>query len=145
MAKPYRNTLRAHAYAITALARALDQLAAEHRVAASAVERGERTALTGESHFADWLAGMCELSAAAERLLALEAELARKSGVTWEEIGTAIGITRQSAQERFGTHDRWNKTHRTSQLRRAQRARFLRWVKSASGRDVGEVHIGQAC
>ncbi|WP_155369758.1 hypothetical protein [Catellatospora vulcania] len=138
MAKPFRNTLRAHAHAISVLARALNELATEHRVAASALERGDTTVLTADSHFAEWLAGICELSAAAERLLALEAELARKSGVTWEEIGGAIGISRQSACERFGTHERWDKTHRTSQLRRARRATYVRWLKAEKGEEIAE-------
>lgn len=29
-------------------------------------------------------------------------ELVRESGVTWEDIGEALGISRQAARERFG-------------------------------------------
>ena len=33
-------------------------------------------------------------------------DAARNSGATWEEIGDALGVTRQAAQQRYGQHDR---------------------------------------
>jgi hypothetical protein len=60
------------------------------------------------------------LSAAAERLLALEIELARSFGVTWEEVGAALGVSRQAAWDRFASHERWQKSKRITQLRNAR-------------------------
>ena len=65
---------------------------------------------------------MNELSAAAERLLALEIELARSFGVTWDEVGAALGVSRQTAWDRFASHERWQKSRRVSQLRTARAA-----------------------
>jgi hypothetical protein len=63
-----------------------------------------------------------ELSAVAERLLALEIELARSFGVTWEEVGAALGVSRQAAWDRFASHERWQKSKRITQLRNARAA-----------------------
>jgi hypothetical protein len=30
---------------------------------------------------------------------------ARRSGATWEQIGDALGVSRQAAQQRYGQHD----------------------------------------
>ena len=63
------------------LGKAYTQLASRHRVAASALERGQQKQLTFDGHFSDWIFSACEFSAQAERLLALEVELARSFGV----------------------------------------------------------------
>jgi len=135
MPKKYRNTLRAHAYALSGLSDALANLAHEHRVAASATERIQLAPLTSDSHFADWIAVACEISMAAERLLELEVELARKHGATWEDIAGVLGVSRQAAWERFGTHARWDRTHRTSRLRQAHRAALFRRMSANQRED----------
>jgi hypothetical protein len=80
-----------------------------------------------------------ELSAAAERLLALEIELARNFGVTWEEIASTLGVTRQAAWDRFARPSRLEKSRRISQLRLARRAELLREVNKKLGRTDEEL------
>jgi len=121
MVDEHRNTLRAHASALSNLGRACTQLASRHRVAASAIERGKEK-VTYDRHFRDWILTVSELSAAAERLLALEVELARSFGVTWDEVGAAPGVSRQAAWDRFASHERWQKSRRISRLRAAYTA-----------------------
>ena len=121
MSAAYRNTLRAHAHALSDLGTACKGLAAEHRSAASAVER-DREKVTYDRHFRQWILRVGELSAAAERLLALEIELARSFGVTWEEVGAALGVSRQAAWDRFASRERWQKSRRITQLRNARTA-----------------------
>jgi hypothetical protein len=127
----YRNTLRAHAHALAALGRAYADFASLHRIAASAVERGEKA--TYGSQFSDWIFRACEFSAASERLLALEIELARSCGVTWEEIAAALGVSRQAAWDRFASKSRWQKSRRVSQLQAARRAELWRELRSRIG------------
>lgn len=117
----YRNTLRAHASALSSFGKACTSLAAEHRIAANAVERGGQK-ITCDRYFRDWILRVNELSAAAERLLALEIELSRSFGVTWDEVGAAIGVTRQAAWDRFASPERWQKSRRITQLRKARTA-----------------------
>lgn len=117
----YRNTLGAHAHALTDLGKACTSLAAEHRSAANSVERN-REKITYDRHFRQWILRVGELSAAAERLLGLEIELARSFGVTWEEVGAALGVSRQAAWDRFASHERWQKSKRITQLRNARAA-----------------------
>jgi hypothetical protein len=135
--KRYRNTLRAHAYALASLGKAFADVAHEHRVAASAIERRSATRLNDDGRFAGWIAEACELSAAAERLLALEIELARKHGATWDDVASALGVSRQAAWERFGTHERWERSHRLSRLRQVDRS--ARFRRLAFGRSPEEV------
>jgi hypothetical protein len=47
--------------------------------------------------------GITDSSVAIERSLGEWVRIARTKGHTWEEIGTALGVTRQSAWERFKT------------------------------------------
>jgi hypothetical protein len=110
----------------------LTDLAHEHRVAASAIERRRTAGLT----FDDWVATACEISAAAERLLALEIELARQHGVTWAEVANVLGISRQAAWERFGSHARWDRTHRLSRLRQVRRAAMFRRMAAGQSDEV---------
>jgi hypothetical protein len=117
----YRNTLRAHAHALSDLGKACTELAAEHRSSANAVGR-DREKITYARHFRQWILRVGELSAAGERLLALEIELARSFGVTWEEVGAALGISRQAAWDRFARPERWQKSRRIAQLRKARAA-----------------------
>jgi hypothetical protein len=135
MPRRYRNTLRAHAHALSSLGNALADLGRDHRVAASALERSKLTTLTSDSHFADWIAAACEISMAAERLLELEVELARKFGASWEDVAGVLGVSRQAAWERFGTHARWDRTHRTSRLRQARRAAMFRRMSANQDED----------
>lgn len=130
MTRDYKNTLRAHAAAMSSLGKAYVQLASRHRVAASALERGQHKTITYDSYFNDWIFRMCEFSAAAERLLALEIELARSYGVTWEEVAAALGISRQAAWDRFARQSRWDRSRRVSRLRSARRAELLRELRS---------------
>jgi hypothetical protein len=78
--------------------------------------------MTYDGRFRRWILHVSELSAAAERLLALEIELARSFGVTWEEVGAALGVSRQAAWDRFSSHERWQKSRRVTQLRNARTA-----------------------
>lgn len=121
MAGDYRNTLRAHASALSSLGTAYTRLASQHRIAASAAERGQQKT-TYDRYFSDWISSTSELSAAAERLLALEIELARSFGVTWDEVGAVLGVSRQAAWDRFASHERWQKSRRISQLRTTRTA-----------------------
>lgn len=47
------------------------------------------------------LGGYAALIEAAQTQLALEVETARSMGESWEQIGNALGISRQAAWERF--------------------------------------------
>lgn len=133
MAREYKNTLRAHAFQLAALGKAYAQLASQHRIAASALERGKQKQITYDGYFNDWILMACELSAAAERLLALEIELARNFGVTWEEVASALGVTRQAAWDRFANQSRWQKSRRVSQLQAARRAELLQDLRNQIG------------
>lgn len=132
MPREYRNTLRAHAFQLSALGKAYTQLASRHRVAASALERGHQKQLTNKD-FSDWIFRMCEFSAQAERLLALEIDLARSFGVTWEEIASGLGVTRQAAWDRFANQARWQRSRRISRLQAARRAELLRDLRDRIG------------
>ena len=121
MSADYRNTLRVHAHTLSDLGKACADLAAEHRSTANAVERN-REKITYDRHFRQWILRVGELSAAAERLLALEIELARSFGVTWEEVGAALGVSQQAAWDRFANHERWQKSKRITRLRNARAA-----------------------
>lgn len=138
MSRTYRNTLRAHAESLSLLGRMYTDLARKHRVAADAVARDKRK-VTADSDFNDWIFQNCELVAAAERLLALEVELARSFGVTWDEVADALGVSRQAAWERFAKHSRWNKTRRLSQLNQARRASWIRDLRKRLGNNVDEL------
>lgn len=48
------------------------------------------------------LSGYLVLIEAAKQMLHDEVRIARSFGQTWEQIGDALGITRQAAQQRFG-------------------------------------------
>lgn len=133
MARTYRNTLKAHAHALSSLGAALTDLAHEHRVAASAIERRAGEEAHEQPQFASWIATVAEISMAAERLLELEVELARYYGMTWEQVADVLGVSRQAAWERFRSHARWNRTHRTSRLRRTRRAAMF--LRMAAGQD----------
>jgi hypothetical protein len=135
--KTYRTTLRAHADALAALGRAYADVARRHRVVADAVARGKRQ-VSADSDFHDWILQACALTVAGERLLALEVELARTFGVTWDEIAAALGVSRQAAWERFAKPERWNTTRRLSQLGRARRASWIRDLRQRIGDDAVE-------
>ncbi len=49
------------------------------------------------------ISGVTESIKALDGRLAEAVRVARKQGVTWEEIGKALGVSRQSAWERFST------------------------------------------
>jgi hypothetical protein len=130
VARDSKNTLRTHAFQLSALGKAYTQLASRHRVAASALERGQQKQITVGSHFNGWIFRACEFSAQAERLLALEINLARSFGVTWEEVASALGVSRQAAWDRFANQDRWQRSRRVSQLQAARRAELLRELRN---------------
>lgn len=138
MSSQYRNTLRSHAYALSSLGKAYTRLASKHRSAASAQERGRGHTLTIED-FGDWLVELVEFSAAAERLVALEVELARNHGITWDEVALALGTTKQAAWDRFAKQSRWQKTRRISQLNQARRAKVLERLRRELGRTEEEL------
>ena len=138
MSTEYRNTLRSQAWALSSLGKAYTRLASKHRSAASTQERGRVKALTIDD-FGDWLVELVEFSAAAERLLALEVELARSHGITWDEVALALGTTKQAAWDRFSSHSRWQKTRRISQLNRARRAKVLERLRNELGRTPEEL------
>ncbi|GGM41753.1 hypothetical protein GCM10012275_10910 [Longimycelium tulufanense] len=100
--------------------------------------RGKRQ-VTADSEFSEWIFRACEFMAAAERLLALEVELARSFGVTWEDIADALGISRQAAWERFAKQSRWNKTRRLSQAGQARRAAWIRDLRKSIGDDADQL------
>ena len=49
------------------------------------------------------ISGVTQSIKALDGILAEAVRLARKQGITWEEIGKALGVSRQSAWERFST------------------------------------------
>jgi len=51
----------------------------------------------------DRLELLAEGIAYAERAIELEVAIARGLGVTWQEIGASLRMSRQAAQQRFGT------------------------------------------
>jgi hypothetical protein len=55
----------------------------------------------GEDAPLEVIKGITDSSEAIERSLGEWVRVARTKGHTWEEIGTALGVTRQSAWERF--------------------------------------------
>jgi hypothetical protein len=65
----------------------------------------ETSRIAGNGDLLDMLGALrtVELAVSAARR-AVVAE-AREAGTTWEEIGDALGITRQAAQQRFGQAD----------------------------------------
>ena len=127
----YVNTLLSHASAISSVGRAHTDFASQHRRAAAALRSGRRRSLTLDSHFRGWLLLAVELAAAAERIVALEVELARTHGVTWDEVGQAFGISRQAAWDRFARHSRWNKARPVVALQRSQGAHGKRELELA--------------
>jgi hypothetical protein len=50
------------------------------------------------------------------------ARAARSEGITWEEIGQALGVSRQAAWERFATSEH-------EQLRKVALQRFCDWPR----------------
>jgi hypothetical protein len=94
------RALHAHAESVASLGRAYADLAGRHRAVASCRENGQA------AEFGEWMAQACELAAAAERLVALEVDLARGFGVTWVAIAEALGISRQAAWKRFARQPR---------------------------------------
>ncbi len=135
MVEAYRNTLKSHAHALSVMAKAYSNLAKRHRVVAGAVESGKQRRVTAESDFTDWIFLSCQLVASAERLLALEVDLARKYGVTWDEIATALGVSRQAAWERFSKVARWGKARKISQFEKARKAEFIRHLREQIEQD----------
>jgi DNA-binding XRE family transcriptional regulator len=123
-----KNTLRAQAAKLATLGKAYTQLASRHRITASALERGQQKQITYEGGFSDWIFRVSEFSARAERLLALEIELARNFGVTWEEVASVLGVSRQAAWGRFSDPSRWQDSRRVSQQRAAHRAELSREI-----------------
>src|SRR5262245_35578889 len=74
----------------------------------------------GQPHL-DAAAAALLLADAADRLARAEVMAARNvDGATWEQVGIALGMSRQSAHERFrtgpdGLHTRWFKKQATAQ------------------------------
>ena len=56
-----------------------------------------------EDHPLEVIAGIREGIRSLEPTLRQAVSIARQQRFTWEEIGNALGVTRQSAWERFGT------------------------------------------
>jgi len=129
VAREYKNTLRAQAAQLSTLAKAYTALASWHREVASALERGQHLQIGSGEYFSNWIFRTCEFSAQAERLLALEIDLARGFGVTWEEIASALGVSRQAAWDRFANPARRQKSRRVSHLRSARRAELLQELR----------------
>jgi hypothetical protein len=48
------------------------------------------------------VSGAAAVKAGADRLLAASVDDARRAGATWQAVGSALGITRQAAYQRFG-------------------------------------------
>jgi hypothetical protein len=110
-------------------------VASEHRALASAVSRGPDGA-TERYDFSYWIFQLTVLAASAERLLALEVELARKYGTTWADIGEALGVSKHAAHDRFSTCERWSRSRLIAQLLQARWAddyRYLRELRAADG------------
>ncbi|GAB3901264.1 hypothetical protein ACFQ1S_06895 [Kibdelosporangium lantanae] len=102
------------------------------------MKRGTRK-VTAESDFSEWIFQASELVAFAERLVALEVELARQYGVTWDEIADTLGISRQAAWERFAKPAKRRKTRRQSQAERARKAAWIRDLRNTMGDRVDEL------
>ncbi|KZM33984.1 hypothetical protein [Oerskovia enterophila] len=80
--------------------RSLDDLLAE-AVAAADPGIGDRIATQPAAHL-ELVALTARAHLATEELLATAVSSARSAGHSWEAVGTALGITRQAAQQRFG-------------------------------------------
>lgn len=132
MGRKYRNTPRSQGDSLARLGRAYDELASQHRIQASKVARDVDRKVDVKVAFAEWIGRLVELAAEAERLLALEVELARKNGVTWQEVGDALGVSKQAAHDRFSTYERWNKSRRISQLGQVRHAEGYRYFRENS-------------
>lgn len=76
--------------------------------------RRKQLRITGDGRklrlIGDWeaapLEGLCESAGLARAVDKLQSDLvrrARASGLTWTEIGGALGVSRQSAWQRFAT------------------------------------------
>lgn len=57
--------------------------------------------------------------------------------MTWEGVAEVLGVSRQSAWERFRSHDRWSQARSVSQLRQRYSASLFR--KMAVGKSEEEV------
>lgn len=64
--------------------------------------RNKDAALTGPLQRLDYLT---EIISNAETLVGGEVSAAREAGASWSAIGAQLGISKQAAQKRFGTHD----------------------------------------
>lgn len=145
LVRKYRNTPRSQAESLARLGRAYEELASEHRGFARGVAPVVNNSKSSDdsSQFAEWISTLVILAAEAERLLALEVELARKFGLTWQQVGDALGVSRQAACDRFNTHERWNKSRRISQLSQARWAagyRLLRQDPNFSEENLAPFH-----
>ena len=80
--------------------RSLDDLLAE-AVTAADPGIGDRISTDPGAHL-ELVALTARASTSAESLLATAVASARSAGHSWEAVGTALGITRQAAQQRFG-------------------------------------------
>jgi Clp amino terminal domain, pathogenicity island component len=80
------------------------------------------------------------LSEEADALLGHFVDQARRSGATWNEIGEAMGVTKQAAQKRFvpGRHGDFSRFTERARTTMAS-ARLL-----AGGSDVSAAHLGSA-
>jgi len=56
--------------------------------------------------------------------------------MSWEAVAGVLGVSRQAACERFSSHERWDRTHRLSQLRQARRAAMFRRMASGQSEQV---------
>lgn len=137
MARPYRNTPRAHAESLAQLSESYAQLATQHREFANTVTQGKHDEAITRDRFTNWIFRLVKLAAGAEQLLALEIELARKHGATWSEIGDALGVSRQAAHDRFSKPERRNKSRKISQLNQAQWTDAYRYVQEEQAAGEG--------
>jgi hypothetical protein len=66
------------------------------------MDASEISAAIGSSDPAVGLRGVLALRRLAERLEGEQVELARQQGWSWQQIGDALGVTRQSVHAKYG-------------------------------------------
>jgi hypothetical protein len=73
---------------------------------ATGAEGGELGVLLASTDPGTGLRAVGALHRLAERVEAMHVEAARRAGWSWEQIGDALGVTRQSVHAKYGRSER---------------------------------------